>query len=255
MLNADVLPKGNAFAYCMDSPVAYADDDGFACVCCFDDNGFETPLTVLTMGIGGGGGGGSTVLVGYAAVNSAPRYKKKFEIALQDAVNVGKTVLRFIQDAVAWVKDVTADIVAFLKSLVVTSRTHTKEYMLNGGPLLGKIGVSVTTTLYQSSEPGFLYAFYESNNLDNTTGVGINLGGVLGVHAGISGDFNVFAGAQITPWFHISASVGLDGVGIAIGLDYEDVSTDFEIKCGPLLAFAIVAHYFGIPLPASIVPA
>lgn len=127
--------------------------------------------------------------------------------------------------------------------------------MLNGGPLFGKIGVSVTTTLYQSSEPGFLYAFYESNNLDNTICVGTNIGGVLGVHAGISGDFNVFAGAQITPWFHISASVGLDGVGIAIGLDNEDVSTDFEVKCGLGLAVAVVALCFGIPLSASLAPA
>ena len=252
MLNADVLPKGNAFAYCMDSPVAYADYDGFACVCCFDDNGFETPLTVLAMGIGGGG---NAVLAGYAAINNAPRYKKKFEKALQDAENVGKMALRFFQNAIAWVKDAAADIVAFLKSLVVTSRTHTIEYMLNGGPLFGKIGVSVTTTLYKSSDPGFLYAFYESNNLDNTIGIGINLGGVLGAHVGISGDFNVFAGAQITPWFHISASVGFDGVGVAIGLDYEDVSGDFEIKCGLGLALAVVAIGIGIPLPAALAPA
>ncbi len=240
-LNADVLPKGNAFAYCMDSPVVYADYDGFACVCCFDENGFETPLTVLAMGIGGGGGGGSTVLAGYTVANNIPRYKKKFEQVLQDAV--------------AWVKDVAVDIVTFLKSLVATSRTHTKECMLNGGALFGKIGVSVTTTLYQRSEPAFLYAFYESNNLANTLGAGINIGGALGVHAGISGDFNVFAGAQITSWFHISGSVGFDGVGIAVGLGYEDVSADFEVKCGFGLGLAVVAICFGILLPAAFAPA
>lgn len=120
---------------------------------------------------------------------------------------------------------------------------------------MGKIGVSITTTLWQSSEPGFLYAFSESNNLDNTIGVGINLEGVLGAHVGISSDFNVFAGVQITPWFHISASVGFDGVGIAIGIDYEDVSADLEVKCGLGLVLAVAAIYLGIPLPASLTPA
>ena len=66
-INSDVLCGSNQYTYCKNSPVILSDDSGYACVCCYDENGFETPFTVLAMGIGGGGS--------YAAIAVAMSFK------------------------------------------------------------------------------------------------------------------------------------------------------------------------------------
>ena len=114
-----------------------------------------------------------------------------------------------------------------------SNKTHvtTPSAMLDGGPLLGKIGFSATTT-FQDKDPGLFHSYADIGNDASKYGVGINAIGWLGLGLGASSNANIFANAQVTPWIHAKVSVGLDGVGGTVGLNIDNTSYDFEIKGG-----------------------
>lgn len=120
----------------------------------------------------------------------------------------------------------------------IVSKTHvtTPQVMIDGGPLIGKVGISTTTTT-QDKEPGILYAYTDIGNDASKKGLGTNSNGLFNVEAGASSEGNVYAVLHITPWFHAEGSLGFDGVGVVIGFDVENTAYDLELKggWGPIL--------------------
>ena len=127
------------------------------------------------------------------------------------------------------------------------NRVHatSPKYMLNGGPAIGKIGFSVTTTK-QDKNPALLHSYSDVGNDCSRYGVGTNAFDWLGVGLGICiqpDDYvvNLYANFQITPWLHGEMSIGTDGIGGSFGVDYKQTSYDFEIKGGWFLLAIFVA--------------
>ena len=119
------------------------------------------------------------------------------------------------------------------------------KFMLNGGPAIGKVGFSVTTTK-QDKNPALLHSYSDAGNDCSRHGVGTNAFNWLGVGLGICiqpEDYvvNLYANFQITPWFHGELSLGIDGIGVSLGVDYKQTSYDLEIKGGWLLLAIFVA--------------
>ena len=86
--NADVLYTDNLYSYSKNTPIIGVDKNGFAVVCCFDENGFERPfMTQVTMGGGGGGAGG---YLGSVYANSKPE-----DVSI--LVATAKTTLAFVK--------------------------------------------------------------------------------------------------------------------------------------------------------------
>ena len=135
------------------------------------------------------------------------------------------------------------------------SKTHvtTPTAMLNGGPLIGKVGFSTTTTK-QNKEPGLVHSYSDIGNDASKYGAGINAGGWLGAGVGVSTELNAFVDVQVTPWVHAEVSLGLDGIGAVIGFDIGDTAYDFELKGGwGLIAIFVtgtVPQGGGSPAPA-----
>ena len=124
-------------------------------------------------------------------------------------------------------QDVVTDIVSHIERVHVT----TPELMIDFGPLFGQIGFSTTTTK-QNKESGLFYSYSDIGNDCRTYGIGCNIAGWLGGEIGVSSTVNVFANVQITPWIHGEISVGLDGVGITLGVIDDETTYDFEVKVG-----------------------
>ena len=114
---------------------------------------------------------------------------------------------------------------------VQMSHITSPELMLDLGPLWGKAGLS-TTKINQNKTPGLLYSYADVGNDCNNYGAGINLLGWLGVDVGASTEGNFYGNIQLTPFIHGGASVGLDGVGINLGIDVNDTAYDLNLKCG-----------------------
>lgn len=113
----------------------------------------------------------------------------------------------------------------------------------------GRITYTTTKTISRSDEEtGFLYAFTSTNNTSVTAGFGINFGDWFGIEFGFGGDEIGFSvGMNITPWFNLGVSVGLNGVTLSFGfVDSNGVSHDFSIGIGlgPLLLIGNVILSF-----------
>lgn len=110
----------------------------------------------------------------------------------------------------------------------------------------GRINYSITVISGQTAETGLFYAYTDINTLDITErswGAGINLWNWFGLDVGVDSGGNLFVGANITPWFHFSGSIGLDGITLSVGVNIGDTSHDFSIGIGlaPILIVAGVA--------------
>lgn len=77
--------------------------------------------------------------------------------------------------------------------------------------------------------------------------VGTNLFGWFGREIGVSDELNVFSSLQFTPLLHAETSFGLDGIGVVIGLDINEMEYDIEIKIG-WGSIALVAAYLLFPI-------
>ena len=107
--------------------------------------------------------------------------------------------------------------------------------ILNGGPLIGKIGCSITETLTQDKNPALFYSYGDistSKNSPSRYGIGINAWDWLGIGGGYTTDVGIFINFQFTPKFHGELSLGLDGIGASVGFDNDNFSHDFEITGG-----------------------
>ena len=120
------------------------------------------------------------------------------------------------------------------------ARAHVKTTVeiLNCGTLIGKIGFSSTVTV-QDEELGLFHSYSDVGNDCTKYAAGVNLVGWLGMDLGVSSEVNGFISAQVSPWLHGELSLGLDGVGVCIGVNAGDISYDFEINIG-LGAIALV---------------
>ena len=93
-INADILYKGNLYSYCQNTPVIGVDKDGFAVVCCFDDNGFEVPFMTQAMMGGCGGSGANSVIFGSYAIENKEKIKKE----LTDIANASCKLAMLLYD-------------------------------------------------------------------------------------------------------------------------------------------------------------
>ena len=82
-INADVLCSGNLYSYCKNTPLIGVDKDGFAVVCCLDDNGFETTFMTQVMMGGCGGGGGCNAIM---ATNYLLDHQKEAQQAIDECL-------------------------------------------------------------------------------------------------------------------------------------------------------------------------
>ena len=82
-ISSDVLVDSNVFAYCKNGSIVNVDTDGYACVCCFDENGNIDTFMSTVMGGGVGGGGG--LIGGYIVIDTVRNMDKK------DWINEAKT--------------------------------------------------------------------------------------------------------------------------------------------------------------------
>ena len=128
------------------------------------------------------------------------------------------------------------------------SKTHltTPTLMLDAGPAIGKVGLSMTATV-ESEDPGLFHSYVDIGNDESKYGVGIDIKEWLGVGVGASSAANVYVTAQVTPWVHAEASVGFDGIGVKVGLDIENTSYDLEIKGG----LGLILIFAGVPVQSS----
>ena len=125
-LNADEILSGNIYAYCSNSPVAFCDASGKTCVCCFDENGFDTSFTSLWM-IGGGGG---SMMAGAVGVYGYAGPEKALEILLYP-VYFPEKVLAFVVDN--WLQGlVSAGTLAIASAIVKASQTLGHPYVGTG---------------------------------------------------------------------------------------------------------------------------
>ena len=71
--------------------------------------------------------------------------------------------------------------------------------MLDAGPAIGKVGLSMTATV-ESEDPGLFHSYVDIGNDESKYGVGIDIKEWLGVGVGASSAANVYVTAQVTPW-------------------------------------------------------
>ena len=108
----------------------------------------------------------------------------------------------------------------------------------------GRINYSITNLVKQSEEPGFFYARTTINNEAKTYGAGINVFGWLGVEVGVNtaiDKLNAYFSFNITPWFHGSLSLGLNGLTISLGISVDNTSHDFAVGIGLVLAAIVIS--------------
>jgi len=112
-------------------------------------------------------------------------------------------------------------------------------------PFIGGVGVSSTFTT-PHEKPAFLNSYTDTGINPSTSAVGVGISDWFGVGGGYSREGNVFVGLQVTPWFHGSVSVGLEGVGVSVGYDDDNTAYDIEVKAGwGLIPVLFGIHYFG----------
>ena len=143
--------------------------------------------------------------------------------------NIANTITKTVKKAISAINRVVNAVP--LVNHVNKAHVTTPKVMLDGGIFLGKVGFSSTVTK-QDKELGLAHSYLDSGNDASSVAIGVNVGGWLGADIGVSSEINAFASAQVTPWLHGKASVGIDGLGVAIGFDIGDISHDFEINCG-----------------------
>ena len=139
-------------------------------------------------------------------------------------------------------------------------KTHitTPEFMLDLGPLFGKIGTS-STVYYEDVESAIFYTFSDLGNDMNYYGGGINIIDLIGVELGVNSNINGFVSIQLTPWLHGNLSIGLNSIGVIIGFDDDNISYDFEFYAGwgtiigVAVSYVFSENYFPVqPKTASI---
>lgn len=119
----------------------------------------------------------------------------------------------------------------------------------------GKIEVSSTVTYYQSDSPGLFYTVSDISNNMLGNGVGINIKNNLGIEVGYSGDFSTYIRFQLSPYFHINKSLGINGSNLTFGVDIGNTSYDIEFEIGigvfvVILGGQFVPYSSPIPAPA-----
>ena len=114
----------------------------------------------------------------------------------------------------------------------------------------GRFIVTATETLEQSEEPGIFYS-YQDTNIGfismYTFGGGINLWGWFGIDFSYNSENNISLGINITPYLHINASIGLDGISLGLGIVVNNMSYDLTIGLGlgPLIFIGGIALIIG----------
>ena len=108
----------------------------------------------------------------------------------------------------------------------------------------GRFLITATKEDFRSEETGIFYNFTDINTGFNsviTNGVGINLYGWFGISASYNNEWNVNLGINITPYLHINASIGLDGISLGLGIVVDDTSYDLTVGLGlgPLLLIGL----------------
>ena len=110
----------------------------------------------------------------------------------------------------------------------------------------GRLLITATQTFYRSEESGIFYSYEDTNvGFSNmmTWGAGINLWGWFGIDLSYNSEYNIGIGINISPYFHINASIGLDGVSIGLGIVINDTSYDLTVGLGlgPLIFIGGIA--------------
>lgn len=142
----------------------------------------------------------------------------------------------------------------------ITNRFETKSSSLQlfgfHHKFWGRIIVTATQTYERSEEAGIFYSYSDINtSFSNmiTWGAGINLYSWFGVDLSVNTEYNATIGINISPYFHINASLGLDGISVGMGLVIDNTSYDLTVGIGlaPLILIGGIIAIISGQIPAS----
>ena len=112
----------------------------------------------------------------------------------------------------------------------VSATTPKVGGMVDLGKTLGKIGFSSTIT-EQDKKPALMYSYSDSGTNGTKYGIGTLYKGT-GSDIGISTEGFVYFNKQLADTVHAETSLGIDGVGVTLGVIGDNTTNDFEIKVG-----------------------
>ena len=146
------------------------------------------------------------------------------------------------------------------------TQTHvTREFLnLDAGILVGKVAVTATET-YQDHDPKLFYSYTDTGvelgtySSDFTVGIGATILESFGISAGVNPlERNIFLGTQLSRYIHVERSLGIDGLGLMIGVDIpmkeSTNSFDLDITVGWGSAALAIALVFAPQFAPTLVP-